>query len=75
MWVINLQSFEAEIDTREDNFAACIALGKELLSREHYASADIKETLVSLNNSHNALLKRWNHHPPQWNLYLKRVSQ
>jgi spectrin beta len=55
----NHQSLKAEIDTREDNFAACIALGKELLSREHYASADIKERLVSLNNSRNALLLRW----------------
>lgn len=55
----NHQSLKAEIDTREDNFAACIALGKELLSREHYASADIKERLVQLNTSRNALLLRW----------------
>jgi hypothetical protein len=34
----NHQSLKAEIDTREDNFAACISLGKELLSRNHYDS-------------------------------------
>uniref|UniRef100_A0A336LM29 Spectrin beta chain n=1 Tax=Culicoides sonorensis TaxID=179676 RepID=A0A336LM29_CULSO len=55
----NHQSLKAEIDTREDNFAACIALGKELLTREHYASAEIKDRLVQLNNSRNALLLRW----------------
>lgn len=55
----NHQSLKAEIDTREDNFAACIALGKELLSRSHYASADIKDRLVQLTNSRQALLNRW----------------
>lgn len=34
----NHQSLKAEIDTREDNFAACISLGKELLARNHYDS-------------------------------------
>ncbi|EDW36624.1 GL15987 [Drosophila persimilis] len=55
----NHQSLKAEIDTREDNFAACISLGKELLTRNHYASADIKDRLHQLSNSRNALLRRW----------------
>lgn len=37
----NHQSLKAEIDTREDNFAACISLGKELLTRNHYASNEV----------------------------------
>jgi spectrin beta len=55
----NHQSLKAEIDTREDNFSACFALGKELLAREHYASVDIKDRLKQLTNSRNALLHRW----------------
>jgi len=37
----NHQSLKAEIDTREDNFTVCISLGKELISRNHYASKDV----------------------------------
>uniref|UniRef100_A0A069DY92 Spectrin beta chain n=1 Tax=Panstrongylus megistus TaxID=65343 RepID=A0A069DY92_9HEMI len=55
----NHQSLKAEIDTREDNFTSCITLGKELLSRNHYASNEIKEKLLSLNNQRNSLLHRW----------------
>ncbi|XP_046383490.1 spectrin beta chain isoform X6 [Ischnura elegans] len=55
----NHQSLKAEIDAREDNFSACISLGKELLSRNHYASNEIKEKLVSLTNQRNSLLDRW----------------
>ncbi|KPI92466.1 Spectrin beta chain [Papilio xuthus] len=55
----NHQSLKAEIETREDNFAACISLGRELLGRQHYAAADIKDKLQQLNNQRNALLRRW----------------
>ena len=37
----NHQSLKAEIDARGDNFSACIALGKELLSRGHYATTEV----------------------------------
>lgn len=37
----NHQSLKAEIDTREDTFTSCISLGKELLSRNHYASNEV----------------------------------
>lgn len=55
----NHQSLKAEIDTREDNFGVCLNLGKELLARNHYASNEIKERLMQLTNSRNALLHRW----------------
>jgi spectrin beta len=55
----NHQSLKAEIDAREDNFTACISLGKELLSRNHYASAEIKDKLVTLSNHRNSVLQRW----------------
>lgn len=38
----NHQSLKAEIDARGDNFSACIALGKELLSRGHYATNEVR---------------------------------
>lgn len=55
----NHQSLKAEIETREDNFTACISLGRELLARQHYATADIKDKLLTLTNQRNALLRRW----------------
>lgn len=55
----NHQSLKAEIDAREDSFSACIALGRELLARQHYASADIKEKLLQLTDQRTALLRRW----------------
>jgi len=55
----NHQSLKAEIDARGDNFSACIALGKELLSRAHYATPEIKEKLVALTNQRNTMLHRW----------------
>jgi spectrin beta len=68
----NHQSLKAEIDTREDNFSVCLALGKELLSRNHYASAEIKDRLHQLTNSRNALLNRWEE---RWeNLQLSKLN-
>jgi len=55
----NHQSLKAEIDAREDNFAVCFRLGKELLSRNHYASNEIKEKIVALTNQRNGMLHRW----------------
>lgn len=55
----NHQSLKAEIDAREDNFTACISLGKELLARNHYASAEIKDKLVALSSHRNSVLHRW----------------
>lgn len=55
----NHQSLKAEIDTREDNLSVCINLGKELLARNHYASNEIKEKLLSLTNQRTAMMDRW----------------
>ncbi|XP_017777112.1 PREDICTED: spectrin beta chain isoform X3 [Nicrophorus vespilloides] len=55
----NHQSLKAEVDAREDNFTGCVSLGKELLSRGHYASTEIKEKLLALSNQRNSLLHRW----------------
>ncbi|XP_069978264.1 spectrin beta chain isoform X13 [Penaeus vannamei] len=55
----NHQSLKAEIDAREDNFNVCVSLGKELLSRNHYASGEIKDKLMSLSNQRNNMLQRW----------------
>ncbi|XP_018330207.1 spectrin beta chain isoform X2 [Agrilus planipennis] len=55
----NHQSLKAEIDAREDNFSACVSLGKELLARNHYASTEIRDKLLALNNHRNSLLQRW----------------
>jgi len=53
------QGHKAEIDAREDNFGDCISLGKELLSRNHYASNEIKDKLVELTGMRNEMLHRW----------------
>lgn len=55
----NHQSLKAEIDTREDNLSVCINLGKELLARNHYASNEIKEKLLSLTNQRSLMMDRW----------------
>merc|ERR1719192_3328570 len=55
----NHQGHKAEIDAREDNFSDCVSLGKELLSRNHYASNEIKEKLLELTNLRNEMLHRW----------------
>ncbi|XP_050677383.1 spectrin beta chain isoform X1 [Leptidea sinapis] len=55
----NHQSLKAEIEAREENFTSCIALGRELLARQHYASADIRDKLHALTEQRNALLRRW----------------
>ena len=44
----NHQGHKAEIEARQDNFEDCKSLGKELLSRNHYASNEIKEKLNEL---------------------------
>ncbi|GFT00678.1 spectrin beta chain [Nephila pilipes] len=55
----NHQSLKAEIDAREDNINACVNLGKELLARNHYASNEIKERLLSLTNQRTSMMNRW----------------
>ncbi|KAL7669647.1 hypothetical protein ACOME3_010294 [Neoechinorhynchus agilis] len=44
----NHQALRADIDAREENFTICINLGKDLLSRKHQRSVEIKEKCVQL---------------------------
>merc|ERR550539_2354457 len=53
------QNHKAEIDARESNFSEFISLGKELLTRNHYASNEIKEKLVELTEQRNGMLHKW----------------
>lgn len=55
----NHQGHKAEIEARQDNFEDCKSLGKELLSRSHYASNEIKEKLNELINMSNEMHHRW----------------
>merc|ERR1712241_87077 len=55
----NHRGHKAEIEARQDNFEDCKGLGKELLSRNHYASNEIKEKLNELINMSNEMLHRW----------------
>lgn len=38
----NHQSLKAEIDAREENFAICINLGRDLLNRKHYRQEEVR---------------------------------
>ncbi|XP_059173308.1 spectrin beta chain-like isoform X3 [Physella acuta] len=44
----NHQSLKAEIDAREENFAICINLGRDLLNRQHYKQEQVREKLIQL---------------------------
>ncbi|XP_076464437.1 spectrin beta chain-like isoform X2 [Babylonia areolata] len=44
----NHQSLKAEIDAREENFAICINLGRDLLNRKHYRQEEVREKLIQL---------------------------
>jgi hypothetical protein len=55
----NHQSLKAEIDTREENFRECMALGRQLLERNHYASAEVEKKLVKLTTDRADMTHRW----------------
>uniref|UniRef100_A0A915D2F1 PH domain-containing protein n=1 Tax=Ditylenchus dipsaci TaxID=166011 RepID=A0A915D2F1_9BILA len=55
----NHQSLKAEIDTREENFHACITLGRNLLDRRHYASQEIEKKLIKLTTERAEMMHRW----------------
>jgi spectrin beta len=44
----NHQSLKAEIDAREENFAICLNLGRDLLERKHYRSDEVR-TVYGIN--------------------------
>ncbi|KRY18116.1 Spectrin beta chain [Trichinella patagoniensis] len=55
----NHQSLKAEIDAREENFSSCIALGRDLLARKHYASSEIEKKLIKLTTERAEMMRRW----------------
>ncbi|XP_070577536.1 spectrin beta chain, non-erythrocytic 1-like isoform X2 [Ptychodera flava] len=55
------QNIKAEIDARDDSFTECFTLGREMLSRSHYASKEIREKLVGLGSRRGAMISDWEH--------------
>lgn len=55
----NHQSLKAEIDAREENFAICINLGKDLLLRRHYRSEEVREKLITLGTHRGDMMEQW----------------
>lgn len=53
------QTLKAEIESKKALFEECEALGAELLSRQHYASAEINEKLDSLRRKQREMNARW----------------
>ncbi|XP_050301484.1 spectrin beta chain-like isoform X2 [Anthonomus grandis grandis] len=53
------QLLKAKIDATKDDFKACEIFGKELLSKNNFASAKIEEQLLMLNKRREALNERW----------------
>ena len=46
----NHQSLKAEIDAREENFAICLNLGRDLLERKHYRSDEVRMCMLQKYN-------------------------
>jgi len=61
----NHQSLKAEIDAREENFAICINLGRDLLNRQHYKQEQVRERLMQLTlqrlDMTDTWKERWEH--------------
>lgn len=55
----NLICIQGEIDAREDSFRSTAEAGQVLLEREHYASEEVKEKLVTLAAEKTSLLALW----------------
>ncbi|CAC5357258.1 SPTB [Mytilus coruscus] len=55
----NHQSLKAEIDAREENFAICLNLGRDLLDRKHYRSDEVREKLIALTTRREDMSDNW----------------
>jgi len=55
----NHQSLRAEVDAREENFAICINLGKDLLTRRHYRSQEVRDKLIQLGTRRGDMMETW----------------
>jgi len=67
----NHQSLKAEIDAREENFAICINLGKNLLARKHYRQEEVREKCIQLTTERCQMLDQWE---DRWD-YLKLILE
>ncbi|XP_074662524.1 spectrin beta chain-like isoform X4 [Tubulanus polymorphus] len=55
----NHQSLKAEVDAREENFAICVNLGKDLLARKHYRQEEVREKLIQLTTERCTMMDQW----------------
>lgn len=55
----NHQSLRAEIDARDENFAICINLGKDILARGHYRSSEVRVKLTELQSKRGDMMQQW----------------
>ncbi|XP_029703767.1 spectrin family protein isoform X2 [Takifugu rubripes] len=57
--IANHQDIKSEIETRADSFTACIEMGNTLLNNNHYASDEIREKLIQLQEKRDKINKKW----------------
>lgn len=55
----NHQSLKAEIDARDENFAICVNLGKDLVARKHPRSQEVRDKLWQLANQRGEMMDEW----------------
>jgi spectrin beta len=55
----NHQSLKAEIDAREENFAICVNLGKDLVMRKHSRSQEVRDRLQQLALQRGDMIEKW----------------
>ncbi|XP_063724360.1 spectrin beta chain, non-erythrocytic 1-like isoform X2 [Symsagittifera roscoffensis] len=55
------QAIKLEIDARDESFADCISLGKELIAKGHYALKEIKKKLLEIGYKRADLIADWEH--------------
>jgi len=55
----NHQSLKAEIDARAENFTICVNLGKDILSRKHARSPEVREKLIQLATQRGGMMEQW----------------
>ena len=53
------QSLKAEIDSRDEKFSIAVALGRDILSRCHPKSQEVRERLISLGTQRGDMMQLW----------------
>lgn len=54
-------SLRAEIDSRDEKFSVAVALGRDLLEREHAKCQEIREKLIQLGGKRGDMMDLWDH--------------